>query len=91
MLHEDEVLMFFLGLGVLIFILANRAHLKSFPASKVLIAAFLFLFASWIFTILEGFFLENLLNYLDHICFTVGSVAVAVWCWKVFGKSKEAG
>ena len=91
MLYENEVLMFLLGLGVLIFILGNRARLKSIPASKVLIAAFLFFFASWIFTILEGFFLEELLNYLDHICYAVGSVVVAVWCWKVFGRSKEAG
>jgi hypothetical protein len=43
---------------------------------------------SWILTVLEGFFWENFLNYIDHACYAVGSVLVAVWCWKVFGSVK---
>jgi hypothetical protein len=89
----NEIVMLLIGVGVLIFILGNRPRLKSLPASNILIAAFCMMLGSWILTVLEGFFLfwEHYLNYIDHGCYAVGSVLVAVWCWKVFGRDREAG
>ncbi|MBW8041750.1 MAG: hypothetical protein FVQ85_17375 [Planctomycetes bacterium] len=89
-IFENEVVMLLIGVGVLIFILGSRPRLKDLPASNILIMGFYLLLVSWILTVLEGFFWEELLNYVEHACYAVGSVFVAVWCWKVFGNRKEA-
>jgi len=90
MIHENEVVMLLLGVGVLIFILTSRLRLKQLPSSNIIIAAFYVAFASWVLTVLEGFFLEELLNYLEHICYAVSSILLAGWCWKVFGSKKDS-
>lgn len=90
MLQENEVLMFLIGLGVLVFILSNRSRLKAIPASKILFAGFLVLFTGWIVTNAEHLLLPNILNYTEHICYAVSSVLVAAWCWKVFSRKGEA-
>lgn len=89
-IFENEVVMLLIGVGVLIFILGSRPRLKDLPASNILIMGFYLLLVSWILTVLEGFFWEELLNYLEHAFYAVSSVFVAVWCWKVFGNRKEA-
>ena len=85
-IFENEIVMLLIGVGVLIFILGSRPRLKSLPASNILIAGFYVLLGSWILTVVEGFFWESFLNYIEHACNAVGSVLVAVWCWKVFGR-----
>jgi len=90
-IFENEVVMLLIGVGVLIFILGSRTRLKSLPGSNILIAAFCMLLGSWILTVLEGFFWEPFLNYLDHGCYAVGSILVALWCWKVFGRGRPIG
>ncbi len=84
-IFENEIVMLLIGVGVLIFILGSRPRLKGLPASNILFAGFYVLLASWTLTVLEGFFWESFLNYIDHGCYAVGSILVAVWCWKVFG------
>ena len=85
-----SILDFLLGVGVFIFILTSRLRLKQIPSSNILIPAFYAAFAGWFLTVLEGFFWESFLNYLEHICYAASSVLVACWCWKVFGRKKEA-
>jgi hypothetical protein len=89
-IFENEIVMLLIGVGVLIFILGSRPRLKSLPASNILFAGFYVLLASWTVTVLEGFFWEGVLNYIEHACHAVSAVFVAVWCWKVFGGRKEA-
>ncbi|MGB2807522.1 MAG: hypothetical protein WBC22_07270 [Sedimentisphaerales bacterium] len=90
-IFENEVVMLLIGVGVLIFILGSRPRLKSLPASNILFASFYMLLVSWILTVLEGFFWEEILNYIEHACHAVSAVIVAVWCWKVFGRGRETG
>ena len=95
-LQANEVVMLLLGIGVLIFILGNRRHLKRLPASALLLGGFCALLGAWILTVLEGYFVERpfwyqLFNLIEHVCYAASSVLVAVWCWKVFGRAKEAG
>lgn len=84
-IFENEVVMLLIGVGVLIFILTSRPRLKCLPASNILIAGFYVLLVGWVLTVLEGFFCERLLDCLEHMCYAVSSVLVAIWCWKVFG------
>ena len=89
MFRENEAVMLLIGLGVLMFILTNYSRLKVLPASKVLVSAFLALLMGWILTITENFFLGDISNCLEHFCYAVSSILVAVWCWRVFGRRKE--
>jgi hypothetical protein len=43
-----------------------------------------------VLTVLEGFFWQGFLNYMEHMSYAMGSVSVAAWCWQVFGTGKEA-
>ncbi len=88
MIQENEIILLLLGLGVLIFVLSNRLRLQRLPESKTLIAGFYMLMAGWVLTVLEGFLLEGLLNFIEHMCYASSAVLVAAWCWKVFGKEE---
>lgn len=88
MIQENEVVMALLGIGVLIFIITNRLQLKRLPASEILIAAFYVLLTGWLATVLEGFFLSKLLNYLEHTCYAGSAVLMVTWCWRVFGRKE---
>ncbi len=90
MIQENEVVMLLMAIGVLIFILVNRRLVMRIEAARVLVAAFCVLLAAYVFTILEGFFLEKLLNLLEHLCYATSSVLIALWCMRVF-KPKESG
>ncbi|MGD2279426.1 MAG: hypothetical protein PVH45_04970 [Candidatus Omnitrophota bacterium] len=91
MLIENEVIMFLIGSGVMVFMLGNRARLKALPAPNILVAGFSFLLAAWILTIAEGFFFATVLNYLEHIFYSISAILVAVWCWQAFIREREAG
>jgi len=86
MFQENEIIMLLLGIGVLIFIFANRSRLKSLPASQLLFAGFGALLAGWVLTVLEGFFWGEALNLIEHVCYAASAVLMAGWCWVVFGR-----
>ena len=82
--------MLLLGIGCMIFILVNKQKVKRIPVAKTLIAGFYVLLAGYVLTILEGLFLKDLLNVLEHICYASSSILMAVWCWKIFAYKKDA-
>lgn len=89
MIQENEILMLLLGICVFIFIQKNWKRLQNIPESKTLIAGFWVVLVGWLMTVLEGFFLEELLNYIEHICYAGSSLLMVLWCWKVFRGGKE--
>jgi len=91
MIYENEIIMFMLGLGVLIFVFLNYLHLKRIPLFGVLLVGFCLLVVGWALTVLEGFFWYPSLNFLEHLCYAVSGIVVAIWCWSAFGRVKEGG
>jgi hypothetical protein len=89
MLQENEVVMLILGIGVLLFIILNKVHIKKINSWKILFGGYCFLLSGWLFTVLEGFFLEQYLNLLEHICYFISLVMVVFWCWKSANRTKE--
>ena len=93
-IQQNEIVMLLLGLGVLIFVIKNRAGLKRLPAYGILMTAFSLMLVSWSATVLEGL-MESLLwntffNLLEHAGLTASSILTAMWCWKAFaGKERE--
>ncbi len=90
MIQDNEVVMLLMAIGVLIFILVNRRLIMRIEAARVLVAAFCVLLAAYVLTILEGFFQEDLLNFLEHLCYAASSVLIAMWCMKVFKRKESA-
>jgi hypothetical protein len=91
MIQENEIVMLMLGIGASVFILVNRLQLNRLPSSNILLAGFSAALMGWILTVLEGFFVEGLLNILEHMCYAASSLLVAVWCWRAFGAAEETG
>ncbi len=89
-MQENEVVMLLMAIGVLIFILSNRRQIMRIEAAGLLVTAFCILLVGYVFTVLEGAFLEALLNFFEHACYAGSSVLIALWCMKVF-KRKESG
>ncbi len=89
MVQENEIITLLLGVGTVIFVIANHSRLRELPSSNILINGVYVLFAGWILTILEGFFLKQLLNLLEHTCYSIGAVLMAVWCWKIYKKKQS--
>ncbi len=90
MVQENEIIMLILGLGVLLFLLGNRSRIKRFPSSNYLVLAFYLLLTGWILTVLEGFFLTDLLNFCEHASYALSSLSLTTWCWRVFGSGRES-
>ena len=82
MYHENEVVMLILGLGTLVFIFLNYTQLKRLPSAFLLLTSFVVLLVGWLATVLEGFFLADFFNYLEHSAYALSSVLLMVWCWK---------
>jgi len=89
-IYEDEILMLVLGLGVLTFMLLNYSNLKRIVLFKLLAISFCMFVAGCILTVLEGFFWEDALNFLEHTSYAAGAIFMAIWFWRVFGKAGGA-
>jgi len=89
MLHENEIIMLVLGVGVLLFIIVNYARLKEFPSINTLITGFCFSLLGWILTVLEGFLLESALNFAEHFCYFASALCVALWVQNALAAGKE--
>jgi uncharacterized membrane protein len=87
MIQENEVIMLLLGVGVLVFMLANWKRLRRLPASRAMSHAFHLLVLASILTVLEGFFWPGPLNFLEHACYAGSALLLAAWCWRVFARA----
>jgi hypothetical protein len=89
MIEPNEIVMFFIGLGVWIFTFFHRADLRHLPEPGIILAAFYSLVVSIAATVLEGFFWFDFFNLAEHVCLTISSVLMAVWSWKIFTGRRE--
>jgi len=83
MVQENELVMLVLGIGVFIFTQRFRGQIKRIPQGHLFIAGFNITLIGWMLTVLEGFFWESALNLLEHFCYSVSAILLAIWCWKI--------
>ena len=81
--------MLMIGLTTMAVILAYRSRLARVHRWWLLIAGFSIILLGWIATVLEHFFWPVFGNYLEHICYAVGALAITVWCWTRHERSLE--
>lgn len=80
MLYDNEVVMLILGAGVAGFVRLNYPRIKRIHSWKWLILSFYLMMGGWLFTILEGLFMEGIFNYLEHISYMISGLVLAYWC-----------
>ncbi len=80
MVQENEIITLILGVGTLLFVVFNRRPLRSVAHSKLLLSALIVAFWAWVLTNVEAYIWFDFVNCLEHICYAVSSVLLAVWC-----------
>ena len=88
--RENELVLLLLGIGILIFMSANRARLAGLPSRRLFMTAFHVLVLGWVFTVMEGLLWEQFLNAAEHACYGLSSFLIAVWCWRAFVRREGA-
>jgi hypothetical protein len=82
LIEEAELIVLLLGLGVGIFIIINYSKIKEIPKLGILLTSLTFFSIGWGFTVLEGFLYPDVLNLMEHLCYTLGSLAIVIWILK---------
>lgn len=89
MLYDNEVVMLIMGAGVAGFVRLNFTRIKKIHSWKWLILSFYLMMGGWLFTILEGLFMEGIFNYLEHTSYAFSALVLAFWCHVVSHRKKE--
>lgn len=84
--EPGEVILLALGLAALGLAVYRRKLIAGFPHISLMKWSYLALLAGWVLTILEGFFMKNTLNTLEHGCYAASTVLLAVWSARVFAE-----
>lgn len=85
-----EVITFIIASGVGLFILGRLRELKELPRRGLMLASYFLLWAAWLATNLEEYYLEDLLNYTEHLFEALSSVLLLLWVWQVMIREKGA-
>lgn len=88
MIQDNEVVMLLLGMGGLWFVIKHHNQVKRINGWFYLLASFFLILIGWTATILEAFFLEDLLNLIEHSCYSLSAIMLFVWSWKFVNTSK---
>jgi hypothetical protein len=88
MIQQNEVIILFLGVGAMLFILANRRQIARIPSWRILLAGFYLLLAGWLFTVVEGLAWMGLFNFAEHLSYALSSIVLAYWCRRVFAEGR---
>lgn len=81
MFQESELINLFISI-VSLFILLPFIIKQESPGLKTFLLAFLFVLCSQIFTVIEGFYLPNVFNILEHLTYVIAGCIFAFACRK---------
>lgn len=82
MLHENELVMLLLSLGVAVFIIRKRHKFRLFTGWRLFFSAFLFFAAGSVFTVIETFIFNNFFNHMEHFCYFMSGLIILIWCFR---------
>ncbi|MFA6714474.1 MAG: hypothetical protein WC082_01845 [Victivallales bacterium] len=89
MVHESEIVMLLLCIGVFIFIINKYREYRRIPSWQFLLTAFSLFFLAAVMTVAEDFIWPDLLNLLEHLLYMLSSLSMLIWCWRVFHRNEE--
>lgn len=90
MVEQGEIVTLILSIGCLTLIIIRKNQLRRIPFFSLLFVSYFCLFFGFVMTVLETFFLQNLLNFLEHFGYTLSTILLTSWCWNVALKAKGA-
>lgn len=79
MIQENELIIFILCFGALLFVFINYGKLKSLPALRIFIISFILFTFGWFFTVIEGVIFEDFFNLIEHLCYILSSIMMIIW------------
>jgi uncharacterized protein YacL len=88
MVEQGEIVTLILGIGCVILIIIRNSQLRRIPFSSLLVISYFCLFFGLVMTVLESFFLQDLLNLLEHFGYTLSTFLLTYWCWNIAFKNK---
>jgi predicted ferric reductase len=89
--QQREIIRLILGIGALVFVLLHRPELKKLPAWGTLLTAFSLVLLSWTVAALEDALWPKALKLIEHSCYALSSLILAMWCWRLFATRWEEG
>lgn len=84
-IQENELVMLFLGIGVLLYVFKYRKSIQKIPSHQMLTSAYYCFLGAAASTVLEELFLHTLFDYLEHIFYLGSSLFLAFWSIKTSG------
>ncbi len=87
MIDFSELIVFIVGIVTLIVIQKDKKDVELLPDYSLFIFAFYLVLGGWFFTIVEGFFLHDFFNFIEHLLYATSNIFLAYWCYAVFKRS----
>lgn len=83
MMFESELLMLVLAICVVIFSVIQFKNIRKIPDYKILMSSYYCLFAGIFVTVFENFYYPEISNIVEHFCYTVSSLFLFAWCYRL--------
>lgn len=80
MFQESEIISLALAV-IAVFIVVFIFMKKGIAGFKWMYAGFFAIVASMFFTVIEGVFLGDMFNLLEHLCLALAGISFALGCW----------
>ena len=91
MVSIPEIITWVIGVSVAVFGISQYRYLRRIPHHRYLVFSYFSMLLAWSFTILEGFFWEDVLNTLEHTFLLTSVVIITGWFYHVtLGVGKDA-
>lgn len=90
MIQENEIITLILYAALIVFYVFNVRKLNLFPEKKIFMFSVLILFFSVVFTVAEGYFWENELNFLEHLFKALSALLLVFWTLSLISKRRKA-
>ena len=88
MIQENELITFLLYIAAMIFIFVNRKILFNRNNLPLLVASCC-MFGAAIFTLVEGYWLPEIMNSLEHLSHTLAAFCIFIWILKQYRKYQK--
>lgn len=82
MFEEREVITLLLGVGALALAVKNRRTLAYLHSLTLLLASLSLLIFGWVSTVLEGLQAGAVFDSVEHACYGLSSLAIAIWTYR---------
>ena len=69
---------------MVLFFFINRSKVAAAPHARLLVASFSLMAASLVCSVVEVFFWEEQINFVQHALASLSMVTLAVWAWLTF-------